>query len=209
MAKRRAADRAKAVEDLSTRAYRTVTLSADPHHREKNLIQLAAERMAESRFTEMMASAGVGHDRMALEVLYWLPGDFLTLYQELYTRALSGTDGNTGARGKAAEQTGATGKAKGKALKGRKFKRYWVVQDEHVLQLKERVDKRLRAMTRDIQVELGELDASRGAGDKAKIGSGSTKVHDRCGECGIMLSNLWNYCPKCGCPNGIVAKFPK
>ena len=196
MSKRRNADRARAVEDAGGgRAYRTASAGMGEAG-DKTLTQLMAEKMAEGRFTEMMAAAGVGHDRMAVEVLYWLPGDFLTLYQELYTRGLAGTDGNTGARGKAAEQTGAIGKAKGKALKGRKFKRYWVVQDENVLALKERVDKRLRAITRDIRGELDMLDFERSRGEGKEIGFGT--VVNRCGGCGIVVGAHWVYCSRCG-----------
>lgn len=193
MAKRRAADKAKAVGMLAP--IKGGTGKPDG----KDLIQLAAERLAEARFTDMMAAAGVGHDRMAVEVLYWLPRDFIDLYQELYTRALAGTDSGTGARGKAAEQTGVLGKAKGKTKQGKRYKKYWVIQDESILQMKERIDKRLRQMTRDIREELGELEFFRARGeiDKPKT---NFRIMPRCGECGIMTSAQWDYCPRCGCP---------
>ena len=196
----------------------------------RDITQALAERMAETRFTDMMAAAGVGHDRMALELLYWLPMDFLDLYQELYMRGLANTDGGTEARGRAGASSAAVGKAAAKTAAGQKtYKKYWVVGDEDALELKERVDKRLRAMTREMRLILAELDFMRdrrSTEKKAKIKTGVTRVTGvtgsgvggkgekvagvvasdrkvggtRCGECGILMATHWMYCSKCGCP---------
>lgn len=171
----------------------------------KTLIQMQAQTLAEQKFIDMMAAAGVHTDRMALEVMYWLPDSFLDLYQELYMRGLRGTDGGTGDRGKAADETGALGKAPRKTTGsgGKKFKKYWVVADEQALDLKSKIDKRLRALTRDVRDQLVELDFHRARGDKesaqAVVGVNRKRKIRTCADCGIIVALLWNYCPKCGC----------
>lgn len=161
----------------------------------KTLAQLQAEKMAEKRFTEMMASAGVSHGRMALELLFFVPDSFRDAYAQLFYKAFAGKDdGGTGARGAATAEAAAVGKASGKGLQGlggakrKSFKRYWVVADDHALELKERIDKRLRAMARDIMEEL-------------EMGERSNQVRERgnrCDECGRLLQAGWKYCPNDG-----------
>lgn len=133
----------------------------EPEARNKTLAHFQADKMADNRFTDLMASAGLTSDRMALELMYWLPTRFRDIYERLYLEALSGHDGGTGNRGQVAARDSALGKATntgtGKQLKGRRYKKYWTIQDEAVLALKERVDKRLRAMAREIEFELEEL----------------------------------------------------
>lgn len=128
----------------------------------KTLAHLQAERMAEAKFTELMASAGLTSDRMALELFFWMPDRFRDAYERLYLGSLTGIDAGTNARGQALRRDEELGKARntgtGKQLKGRKFKKYWVVQDEEILELKERIDKRLRAMAREIELELSEYE---------------------------------------------------
>lgn len=133
-----------------------------------------------------MTSAGVNVNRVSLEVLYMMPADFVRLYIEMFTRALGSADGGTAARGKAAENTGALGKAKRKTAggQGKKYKEHWVVQDEKALDLKTRVDKRLRALGRDIRKGLaGEISEAERA---------------RCVCCSSYMSADWIYCPSCG-----------
>lgn len=209
MSKRRAGDKARAVDTpqvgvgTGTSAGTRYSSSAEG----KTLVQLQAERMADQKFTEMMAAAGVHPDRMALEVMYWLPKDFLDLYQELYIRALRNTDGGTGERGKAAQETADLAKAKRKTTGGggKKFKRYWVIADETVLDMKTKVDKRLRAIARDMRGELEELDFHREREEKSTRQERSklnSPVISACPECKIIVSKVWNYCPKCGCSMG-------
>ena len=167
----------------------------------KTDVQVQAERIAEKYFTDMMSAAGMHVDRMALEVLYWLPRDFLTLYQELYMRALRNTDGGAGGQGEAAAQTGALGKAKATtATNGKRFKKYWTVQDEHVLDMKGRVDRRLRSIARDMHAELEELDwkRSRGEGKKHRVRTGGKGPLASCPECKVIVSLSWRYCARCG-----------
>lgn len=207
MAKRNAGNAAKAVDGGSRVVYAAAQAKAEA----RDITQKLAERMAEAKFADMMAAGGVGHDRMALELLYWLPRDFLDLYQELYMRGLANTDGGTGARGSAQRQTAAVGKAAANTAAGqKKFKRYWVVQDEEALELKERIDKRLRSITREIRDELTEMDflrSRRGTEKEARVKTATGKSSGKfkiargiCGECGILMAKHWRYCPRCGCP---------
>jgi hypothetical protein len=207
------------VKSTSGDGARIYTLGAMARAEARDANLALAERMAENRFTDMMAAAVVAHDRMALELLFWLPRDFVTLYEELYMRGLANTDGGTEARGRAGAATAAVGKAAAKTAAGQKtYKKYWVIADEDALELKERVDKRLRAMTREFNLILSELDFYRdrrgtekdaevktaGAG-KLERGGGLRKKEQvargvRCGECGVMMGAHWLYCAKCGCP---------
>lgn len=46
------------------------------------------------RLQEAMVSAGVNESRVSLEVLFWLPPEFMRAYQELFMRALHLGDGD-------------------------------------------------------------------------------------------------------------------
>lgn len=172
----------------------------------KTLVQLMADRAARDKYTDFLAAAGVSADRMALEVLYWLPQDFLDLYQELYMRGLRGTDGGTGDRGRAATETGELAKAARKTTRdgsfagsgggGKRYKKYWVVADERALELKTKIDKRLRSMTRDIRDELSEMDFRDRRGERPRLRVGRSG----CPECGLIVSPVWMYCSRCGLP---------
>lgn len=197
MSGRHAGDKAKATKS-------TGIVSRSESVTGKTLVQMQAERIAQTRFTEMMSAAGVSVDRMALEVMYWLPQDFMDLYQELYMRGLRNTDGGTAERGQAATETGELGKAPRKTAggQGKKFKRYWTIADEQALALKEKIDKRLRSITRDIRDELTELDFYRVRGERpesaAELKKEGRRVLNSCAGCGIITSPTWNWCPKCG-----------
>jgi hypothetical protein len=109
------------------------------------------------RLQEAMVSAGVGHGRVALEVLYWLPQEFVRDYQELYMRALHLGDGDdrerpgkdegrVKAKVKAAKR-GKRGSMEARAKAG-KYKKEWVVKDEEALEVKRQVDKKLVELVR-------------------------------------------------------------
>lgn len=127
----------------------------------KSLTQLQAERMAEVMFTDLMASAGVGGAEMRRELMQWIPRDFASAYIAMTSRALKDTDGGAHGRGMGDSAKGELGKAagggSGGGAKRRGYKKYWVVQDEKMLDLKSRVDKRLRSMAREISEELNGL----------------------------------------------------
>jgi len=206
-----------------------------------------AEELATKRFTDMMASAGVDHQRMALEVLFFLPPDFVNIYRELWYKGIGGKDdGGSSGRGRSAEENGKLGKARvssgGSLGDGRKqrihvssggakrksYKEHWVVLDEDILRIKDKVDKRLRAVARDAREELhwvlearrreaeeaagGKAGAEDKAGEKTGAqsraggstgaGTGATgraaRSTARCGGCGRIAGSGWKFCSYCG-----------
>ncbi len=167
---------------------------------------LQAQAMAESLFTDMMASAGVSGRSMRLELMNWIPADFRDAYMAMTTKALKDTDGGVEGRSRAQQSTGELGKASGGASGGgggKKYKRYWTVQDEQMFELKSRIDKRLRSIARDIWGAMEAEEVSRVSGGRAKVSSkeaGSKVVggEARCSGCGIIMAGGWAYCPRCG-----------
>lgn len=157
------------------------------------IVQLQAKVMAEKMFTDMMASAGVDHRRMAQELLFFLPRGFCDAYEMLWYRgvAAKGTDGGSDERGRGnlakAELGRAQGGGKGGAGRRRSHKKYWVIADERALEIKDRVDKRLRGIAREIGEELREIDG--GAREAVKKGARA------CGDCGRLVGEGWKYCP--------------
>lgn len=168
---------------------------------------LDAERvrkMVEAQVAAVLSAAGVDQKRVATQVLFYLPPEFVGLYEELFDRALK----ITGEEGGAAERTGALGKApsgtsgsKGNKTQlrggqGKKFKSIWVVKDEDALDLKHRIDKRLRALTRDMQTEMMFGRQSRSDGVGAILGKYCPGKG--CGGKGRLKSEDWRFCPDCG-----------
>lgn len=130
----------------------------------KSLAQLQAERMAEGMFTDMMASAGVGGAEMRQELMQWIPKEFARAYVAMVTQALHDSDGGANGRGQGDKAKGELGKAagggSGGGAKRRGYKKYWTVQDEQMLELKDKVDKRLRSMARQIWEEVEARETS-------------------------------------------------
>lgn len=181
----------------------------------KTFAQIQAEQLAQTRFTELMASGGVGYNQIAKEVLFFLPSGFLTAYEQLWYRGLAGKDdGGVGARGAATAEQARVGKASGKGLQGlggakrKTYKKYWVIADERSLELKDRIDKRLRSMAREMEeflagVEVGEARGGRaGGGSGGSGGSGGQRRALGCAGCGRMVAIGWRFCAGCGQPVG-------
>jgi hypothetical protein len=173
----------------------------------------AIEREVRRRLTEAAAAAGVPHSRAALEVLYLMPRGFLDQYTALFDAALvlpsspSGGTRRAGELGKANSHEPLPGTAKGlRTNSGRnagdaphlgggaakKGPSGWGIKDTRALELKERFDKRLRALARDMRLDLSEL-AERG-GKAKRVAAGPT----RCAGCGRIPQAEWGYCPNCG-----------
>lgn len=163
----------------------------------KSPAHLQAELMAEKMFADMMASAGVSHSRMGVELMYFIPRQFRDAYIRLFRKALKGDDADAGANGIRNAEVGALGRAAGKnddsgvtslgengergergergrekrrtifasgqtrsvsSGRGKKYKRYWTVEDERALDLKEAIDKRLRRMAMEINSLIDEWE---------------------------------------------------
>jgi len=160
------------------------------------LDQMRVHRMAESRFADLMANAGVDSGTMARELLFFLPRDFVTAYSEVFYAAFGGKDdGGVGARGEANAAKAELGKASGKGLAGlggakrKAYKKHWVIADEAAVELKDKTDKRLRAMARELRVRLSE-DGVHKVGEESKRAS--------CSGCKRFMEMTWTFCPSCG-----------
>lgn len=166
--------------------------------------------MAKSRYIDLMASGGVGYNQIAKEVFYFMPQDLLDVYAELWHAGVAGKDdGGTGARGAADAEQARVGKASGKGLQGlggakrKTHKKYWVIADEDMLAIKDRADKRMRALARSLRSEMEEVRRARRAGGTGGSGSGGTIVEARCADCGRILQAGWKFCPNDGTSNSI------
>ena len=235
MSKRRAADRARATENgnvggmAAGRAGGGIARMTGSSG--KTLSQLQAEQMAEARFTEMMAAAGVSSRTMMAELLYWIPDTFRDAYIGMTVQALRGTDGGTEDRNRAGDQTAAVGKAARKTTGGqsKKYKKFWVVQDEDLLELKSRMDKRLRGMAREIMEVLEQkeyfarLHREWASSEAIKNEDERKAVQDRLRRearesrrgrrmmtcaCGLIISATWKFCPHCGTRQEIAGARP-
>lgn len=145
----------------------------------------ALDDKVRARLAEIRAAAGVPHSQISLEVLYFLPKTFVEMYGTLFTRAVK-SDGGESARAEGQLQAGELAKATGRGAKTnqKRYKRTFVVLDERALELKTKLDKRLRQMAREIELELSGLPIEK----KAR----------QCGSCGTFLQGVWKYCPMDG-----------
>lgn len=139
------------------------------------------------RLAEIRAAAGVPHAQVSLEVLYFLPKGFLDQYQELFSRALKADSGESN-RNQSQQDIGVLGKAVahrgGAKPQKKRFKKAFVVQDERLMDVKTRVDKRLRGLAREIETQI--------AGGEAE------KKTEVCTGCHQIVASSWRYCPGCG-----------
>lgn len=149
------------------------------------------EQRVRARLAEVMSSAGVDHSRISLEVLYLLPPEFLDAYIELYHRAFKDSSSSIG-NPDAISVKKTKGSQIRPAVQGKRYKNYWQIRDEKAFTQKQRVDRKLRALIKEIRT--GE--AGKGA-YRARCKGGST------GGCGRYVEEKWSYCGWCG--NELVA----
>jgi hypothetical protein len=156
------------------------------------------------RLAEIMSSGGLGYNQISLEILYLLPMEFVQRYIWLWEKAL-GPAGGGDARGQQMDRDATLGKAQTRTDKkgtvpgaggggqAKKWKKVGMsVRDEHALALKSRVDRRLRAIGRDIR-EFEMLEGS--AREKAK----AVEIV-KCRSCGKIMDQSWICCPFDGTP---------
>lgn len=188
-----------------------------------NLVHALAKRKAEKMYTDMMASGGASSGQIAKEVTYFMPSELMDAYEQLWYQGTAGKDdGGSGLRGSSQAEAGLLGKAAtaneagkifvggGGSAKRKSYKKYWFVADEEALEIKDRADKRLRAVARDIKDQLEALNARRagikkgnGAGEEGTEGAaGSAGVEEvvrpRCEGCGRLIGEGWKFCSSCG-----------
>jgi len=180
---------------------------------------------------EILSSGGVGYGQVSQEVLYMLPREFLDKYVQLWYMALGPLIQGQGQQmtrdgelGRAKTQTGKKGKVTG-AGAGGEAKRYrksgYSIRNELAFQLKDRIDKRLRGIARELRLTLSDLEARQntaygsvkgvkneveGRADKRAGANGnatestgntlkSTNGMRRCIKCGRYGVDGWVFCP--------------
>lgn len=149
------------------------------------------------RLAEVLSSAGVNANRVALEVLFMLPAEFVRGYSDLFHRALNTTEDGAGERndskaelGKAAGKRTAEGR--GAARKGKGSRGVFLIRDEKALGEKERIDRQLRKLARSMR-DAGA--AGTGKGEVARCGEGVEQAEAGCGR---WVEVSWKYCCHCG-----------
>jgi len=171
------------------------------------------------RLAEIMSAAGVGYNAISLEILYMLPREFVDRYQELWEMALGPlvrAPGQTWARdaevGVSQTKTARKGQVLGAGAGGigKKLARSFGLRNEAAFRTKERIDKRLRGLARELRLELGDIEARTAGGTRAITDTGgktgaqtrargntikSTRQERRCRLCGRIASLTWNFCP--------------
>jgi hypothetical protein len=206
MAGRNHAGKMKATQSLSDRT-RGVGDSKQAIVDRLGLTPAEKDRL-DRALAEILASAGVPSSRIALEVLFLLPDRFVDVYAQVFEAGLIAP---VKAPGEAAGLAGELGRAPGStsALRGtvsqvsgtgKKYKRIWVIKSEGALELKNRIDKRLRAMGREMELELEEIRKLE-LGGEGKASSGKGKVASSqagCGRCGRLVRDDYRFCPSCG-----------
>jgi hypothetical protein len=145
------------------------------------------------RLAEIMSSGGLGYNQISLEILYLLPEEFIGRYIWLWEKAL-GPAGSGEAAGRQAARNGGLGLARTRTEKKgvvptgasptqKKWKRMGLsVRDEKALELKDRIDRRLRAIARDIRAYEVE-------------GMMAKQQTAQCISCRRMGDPNWKFCP--------------
>jgi|SRR5882672_2488960 len=182
------------------------------------------------RLAEILSSGGVGYGQVSQEVLYMLPREFLDKYVQLWYMALGPL---IQGQGQQMTRDGELGRAKTRTTeKGRKIgagaggeaKRYrksgYSIRNELAFQLKDRIDKRLRGIARELRLTLSDLEARQntaygsvkaGGGAERRMGEEtgangnttestgnalkSTRGMRRCIKCGRYGVDGWAFCP--------------
>jgi len=171
------------------------------------------DAIVRSRLAQIMSAAGVPHSQASQELLFMLPPEFARAYEQLFDAALKLDNGSHTGQG---ERAGEVGKgpadgALGGTLKGlrirsdvnagsaprvsgggKKYKNVWTVKDQRALDLKNRTDKRLRGIAREIAEEVSSSGRDLGVGSDS-IGGNAT-ITRRCTGCGRAMATEWSFC---------------
>ena len=166
------------------------------------------------RLAELLSSAGVGYSQVSLEVLYMLPREFLEKYVELWYMALGPTvkssmSGNQrdGDLGKAKNDTRSKGVVPGAGAGGggKRTRGAFSIADEIAFQLKDRIDKRLRGIARELRLALADIEARKNTPYRTNTAektntpertASKTNTPERtCPKCGRFGATGWGFCP--------------
>jgi hypothetical protein len=149
---------------------------------------------ARRRYADFLRSAGVDEGRVALEVLYLLPVEFVRAYRELYELCFSSDSGSARDNVKASgvgRSPMNTRSMSGAAGNGKKYyKGSWIIRSERALDEKRKLDRKL------IRSGAAALGAARDSEDLVPDDRrGSDSAVRTCEECGKILSPAWIRCP--------------
>ena len=167
------------------------------------MTQDAVEREVRRRVADALAAAGVEGDRVATEVLYMLPPEFVRVYRQLFDMALKWSPrSGSGVTDEAAATRGLSGGGKDRrdplhartvrAAQDSGGKRWrqmpWTVKSEAASEAKSRLD---RNIVRAAQETLREL-RSEPRPDGEENGQARKK---KCPTCGRGYASGWVRCP--------------
>lgn len=179
-------------------------------------------------------SAGVTSGRVAQEVLFLLPSEFVRMYTELFDKALtwSPTGGQSGPDGVADEgRQKASGSKRGKdpmntrsqhaaKTSGKRFvERRWAVKSEGAFEQKKKLDRSLvrgaeraiRAAAHEdsVRASLSEETSTALTGNSSTNGTARNKPGGapQCRECGRGFAAGWVRCPFHDSPDDRQAKY--
>lgn len=159
------------------------------------------------RLAGVMASAGLSSRSVAAEILFLLPEPFIRAYEELYNEAWGIAAGGRGDGGKGKNGTVEAAGVGGRSgrIKDRPTEKLSLqVKSKRALEVKKRVDKKLRLLVGEMGLDDGEKDGEGGNGRKVK----------GCRVCGLFTGIGWNYCARCGAklsldPEGVAVDNPE
>lgn len=152
------------------------------------------------RLAEVLSSAGVDEGRVAVEILYLLPQEFVRGYEDLFHRALTTGEEGRGERDDQKAELGRGRKAAAKAPK-KTGRGIWVVRNDRALGEKERVDRALRKLARGMKDAGGAgvgKDAVRKCGEARAERKTPIEDVQEGRSCGKWLEAGWKWCPFCG-----------
>lgn len=159
------------------------------------------------RVAQVLSSAGVDSDRVALEVLFLLPPEFVLAYQELYAKALE-LPGAVKAGDPNSQMVQRTSDDQlPLAKRGKKYHSHWLVKDERALRRKQQIDHQLRQLAGKATKGFGEPRArcngpSRSASSSSNSRGSASSPNDGGiegpGGCGRWVKKDWSWCAWCG-----------
>lgn len=150
-------------------------------------------RLRQKLISELASSAGLASDRVATEILLYLPPDFLTAYENLFWTCFTPQTSAPLAADRGLEHVIDYGQGPFASSGGKKYREYWVIRDEKAYRRKLRLDAKLKAIAEEL-VEAEERAR------KGKEGGKDQREDNTplCGGCGKFMARTHKYCPSCG-----------
>lgn len=174
------------------------------------MVQDSIEREVRRRVSDALAEAGVGGlggDRVAIEVLYMLPPEFVRTYRQLFDMALEWSPKSGSGIRDEASATRASGGDKRDPTNSRTIrgaqdsggKRWrqmpWTVRSEAASEAKSRLDRRLVEAAQSAVRELKKSGDGHGSELRADGSRKGPKTYPKCLECGRGQASGWVRCP--------------